>query len=86
MWKDHRRYNPQLIALVIRRSETYRRCGNTHLNNLNRTPNATIRTCMLHQVEYIILHQRHLVPRVNKMNKNTTQSKHFHNFIINPVL
>jgi hypothetical protein len=77
---------PLLITLVFRRNDGYRRCGKINLNNLNRTPNATIRTYILHQVEYIILHQRHLLPRVNKMNNNTTQSKLFHNFIIDPVL
>ena len=52
---------------------------NTNLNNLNRTPSPTIRTYILHKVVYIILHLRHLIPRVNKMNKNTTQCEHSNN-------
>ena len=36
--------------------------------------------------EYIILHQMHLIARVNKMNKTITQSEHFHNSIIDHVL
>ena len=51
---------------------------NTNLNNLNRTPNATIRTYILHQVVYIIVHQIHLIPHVNQINRNTTQSEQFH--------
>jgi hypothetical protein len=44
----------------LKQPDGYRRHGETNLNNLNRTPNTTIRTCILHQVEYIILDQRWL--------------------------
>ena len=90
MWKNHRLHDPLSIALVIRSN---RLCGktnlsnptvpddvvNTNINNLNRTPSPTIRTYILHQVVYIILHLRHLIPRVNKVNKNTTQYEHSNN-------
>ena len=33
MWKDDRRYDPLLIALVIRMKDGHRRCGKTNLNN-----------------------------------------------------
>ena len=68
MWKDQ-----------LKQPNGYRRRGKTNLSNPNRTPNATIRTYLLPQVEYIILHRSHIIPRVNKMNKNTEQ---FHNSIM----
>jgi hypothetical protein len=43
-------------------------------------------TYILYKVVYIILHLRHLIPRVNKINKNTTHYKQFHNSIIDLVL
>jgi predicted AlkP superfamily pyrophosphatase or phosphodiesterase len=63
LWKDQ-----------FKQSQGYRRRANTNVNNLNRTPYATVRTYALHQVEYIIVHQRHLIVLVNKINRNTTRS------------
>ena len=75
MWKDQ-----------FKQSHGYRRRANTNVNNLNRTPYATVRTYALHQVEYIIVHQRHLIVLVNKINRNTTQCEQFHNSTIDLVL
>jgi hypothetical protein len=94
------RWLPTMWKYQFKQPDSNRLCGktnlsnptvtddvvNTNLNNLNRTPNATIRTNILHQVVYIILHQIHLIPHVNKINRNTTQSEQFHNSIINLVL
>jgi hypothetical protein len=49
------------------------------------TPNATNFAYIFHKVVYIILHLRHLIPRVNKIHKNTTQYKQFHNSMIDLV-
>ena len=67
--------NPRVTDDVERSIKTTQRLPTTwedQLKQSEQNTKATIRTYLLHQVEYIILHRRHIIPRVNKMNKNTT--------------